>query len=754
MRAAGDARRPMVAPVLGGRAASSTVTSAPRRAPSRELLHAALLATAVVIFAWPIALPSGLVAGAVGAILGVLLAERAIARRHRAPVVVALALGLFLVGHLLVGVFEGSTLVAGVLSPVTALHAAELARWGSAGLGAATALRAIAIRHRAALAIEGAVVALAVATTVAAHRDGMIARPLDVSDWFWTQGIDPVVAFLVIGLAGALLVGGVLVYGRSSKRTFAQLLLVLLIGAAFAARMHGTDTEDQQKRGATGGELESKNDQRTGAQGRGGEGKRSENEKREFGGDGLPNNGGGEGKQNRPAAVVVFHKDVAPATGVFYFRHAVFSQFNGNRLVESTRSDVDRDAVRDFPVARRDVPVVPPESDERTLVATDVALLTDHNRLFALTDPVELSPLANPEPARFRRAYHVVSSVMTGDYEALLGSAPGSPEWSDEVWEHYLELPSDARYVALAKELRAQLRADYAADPVAQALSVKQYLEANATYSFKRNYEGEGDPTAAFLFSDEKLGYCVHLSHAAVYLLRALGVPARVSAGYGVPAKNLGGGSSLLIKSGDAHAWAEIYLEGTGWVPVEVTPEKTDVEPQMFQEKDLQQLLGEMARKEGRRSRDAYQGPKIMDAIRAFLAVLPAILAALAAVAYAYKLWRLAAPRVAGAKRRPRVAYRAALDRLSAVGIARGRGEPRERFAKRAAALSPSFVPLTATHVGAALGSREVAEAVGSRQPPPLIELQSRVGREVRARVVWWRWALGLLNPVSWWWSR
>ncbi|CAN0597428.1 unnamed protein product, partial [Laminaria digitata] len=169
--------------------------------------------------------------------------------------------------------------------------------------------------------------------------------------------------------------------------------------------------------------------------------------------------------------------------------------------------------------------------------------------------------------------------------------------WDERLWSHYAEIPHDERYHDLARRLQSGLREDYKSDPMALAFTIKRYLETKSTYSFQRKYVGK-DPTAEFLFSEEKRGYCVHLAHSAAYLLRAVGVPTRVSAGYAVPASNLGRGSALLIKDGDAHAWAEIYLAGVGWVPIEVTPEKTDIEPPQFNEQDLQQLLGEMARQE------------------------------------------------------------------------------------------------------------------------------------------------------------
>lgn len=717
--------------------------------PLARFLHGALLAAAFLIFAWKIVLAPGLISGAASAFVGVYAAEHLISRRYRLPVILFGALLVLIAGAILVDIVVSSETLARLISPTTTLYAADVLRWGSVALAASLVLRSTAIRYRVALALEGSVVVLAVATTVAAHRDGMIARPLEVSDWFWTQGIDPVTAFLGVGLCAAVLLAGVLAYGRSAGRTLVQLVLVLILGFFIASRIQSRDL-DVKPKNAIGGELESKKDkERDGKPAGGGRGeKQGDNQDQPFEDD-MPR--GGQGGDNKPSAVVVFHKDVEPFGGIFYFRHGAFSQFNGIRLVEASRQDVDQDARHGFPVMQQEVPGPQGEAAGRTPVATDVALMSHHSRAFALADPIEVAPMPNPEPARFRRAYRVVSNVLEADLTDFLGDQPGDPEWSDDVWEHYTEVPKDDRYHRLAAELRANLRAEYQGDPVAQAMTVKQYLEEEATYSFARNYSGSEDPTAEFLFSEDKKGYCVHLAHSTAYLLRAMGVPARVSAGYAVPAQNLAGGSALLIKNGDAHAWAEIYLERFGWVPIEITPEKTDVKPKQFSEKDLQQLLGEMARKEGRHERQTYQGPKLSEILAQIGRVIPYLLLGLLMMAYLVKWWRLAAPMLARESSRARVAYRAALDRLSASGLFRARGEPRERFAARVKERVPSLSPLTSARVAEVLGSKRPASALGGERPSALA---AKVGAEVRRTVPIWRWILGLLNPVSWMWSR
>ncbi|MFZ6758220.1 transglutaminase TgpA family protein [Undibacterium sp. Ji50W] len=72
-----------------------------------------------------------------------------------------------------------------------------------------------------------------------------------------------------------------------------------------------------------------------------------------------------------------------------------------------------------------------------------------------------------------------------------------------------------------------------------------------------------------FLF-DTKAGFCEHYSSAFVILMRAAKIPARVVTGYQGGAMNTVD-DYFEIRQSDAHAWAEVWLEGQGWVRVDPT---------------------------------------------------------------------------------------------------------------------------------------------------------------------------------------
>ncbi len=72
----------------------------------------------------------------------------------------------------------------------------------------------MAARHKPLIGLELAVVGGAVAAMFASHRDGVIARPLWLSDWAWQHGYDPADVLLSVG-ALAVIVLAALLRGRA-----------------------------------------------------------------------------------------------------------------------------------------------------------------------------------------------------------------------------------------------------------------------------------------------------------------------------------------------------------------------------------------------------------------------------------------------------------------------------------------------------------------------------------------------------------
>ncbi|MCR4650024.1 MAG: transglutaminase-like domain-containing protein, partial [Lachnospiraceae bacterium] len=72
-----------------------------------------------------------------------------------------------------------------------------------------------------------------------------------------------------------------------------------------------------------------------------------------------------------------------------------------------------------------------------------------------------------------------------------------------------------------------------------------------------------------YFILEKREGYCNFFATAFVLLARAEGIPARYVQGYCTPTYSL---SSIYITSSMAHAWAEVYFDGAGWIPFDSTP--------------------------------------------------------------------------------------------------------------------------------------------------------------------------------------
>jgi transglutaminase-like putative cysteine protease len=705
-------------------------------------LRAAVLAGAVALLCWPLTVASGVAAAVVGALLGALSADR-LEKSDSLPelrlgTVLAAAAAVLLLGTAGARLLATVPAFAAAAGPVAVIYVSEAARWLFLVAPAVFALRFTASRRPAMEVLEVTAVAAAIVTGFAAHRDGMVHRPLEIGDWAWSRGIDPVLVFLAIGGVATLLLAALMVSEERRKRLPLHFSALILVAAALLLILRVGGLPKPQPAGDLGltGDPESEAEDGDGE----GEGSQEGRPQDQMGDLRFQDEYSSTGGQ-APVAVVILHDDYSPSSGVYYFRQSAFSQYNGHRMVQAVGDTVDRDVLRRFPTTATEVPEAPPASSSRQPLRTSMGLLVDHVRPFALDSPVRIRPIRNPDPLRFQRAFEVVSEVQTLPYSALLGRRPGNADWTREQWDHYIEAPRDPRYAALADELMDWLQEDYRDDPLGQALAIKTYLDKEGIYSRRSDHAGADDPAASFLFGD-LTGYCVHFAHAASYLMRSRGIPARVAAGYAVGEDSRGNSSAIMIRGGDAHAWPEIYLEDVGWVVVDLTPERSLDEPTSAADQDLQRMLGEMMRQQKWSEDEFEERPRITAGMVARW--LAKLLLLLAAAGYTVKLYRWLAPRFAGSRALYRVAYRAALDRLAEVGWRRGFGESRESFAERAGGLSPSFVTLTERHLGAALGSSRRADAAALRR------LSDAVRGEVHSRVPAWRWLAGTANPISW----
>ncbi|MFK7987865.1 MAG: DUF4129 domain-containing transglutaminase family protein [Sandaracinaceae bacterium] len=532
-------------------------------APLSTALRTLVYAVTAAVIAWPLSVVEGVAAASLGATMGALSARFLAKSALRAPAIVLLGVaGVFAVAAARFVVVD-LLLLPSSLGPAGALLVGEAVVFGVGGFVLSTILRALSIRHRVITIAEVGLIAGGFASLMIAHRHGAIHRPYELADPLIAMGEDPTLAILVIGAVGAGVVGLLLMSERSPFRSVMHLAVVaFLLGGI----LYTTAVTELPPPPSTGGALGLQDDdseqQAGGGQGQSENGRRNADEL-DFR-DEYPSGGGS------PDAVALFHDDYSPPSGYYYFRQNAFSQFNGRKLVAATRRGIDEDVRNHFPTNRtREVAWNPGAGSDRTSVETTIAMLADNSAPVGLEAPVRFVPASNPNPQRFQRIYRTHSVPITRDPMSLFGRPEGGdPSWNEETRAHYLEMPDDPRYRALAERILAELPDHLASlrdDPVGRALAITHYLGQNGTYSLRSRHAGADDPTADFLFGD-LTGYCVHFSHAAVFLMRAVGVPARVGTGYAVPEQNRAGGSALLLRNTDQHAWPEVFV-GPGLPP-------------------------------------------------------------------------------------------------------------------------------------------------------------------------------------------
>ena len=132
----------------------------------------------------------------------------------------------------------------------------------------------------------------------------------------------------------------------------------------------------------------------------------------------------------------------------------------------------------------------------------------------------------------------------------------------------------DERYVALwpyqgvweqAQRLRAGARTPYGA-----VVAIETWLRSTGDFVYDETPPPNGDlpPLAAFV-ERGKAGYCQQFSGAMALMLRFLGIPARVAAGFTSGKREDG---AWVVSDTNAHTWVEAWFPGYGWLSFDPTP--------------------------------------------------------------------------------------------------------------------------------------------------------------------------------------
>ena len=119
---------------------------------------------------------------------------------------------------------------------------------------------------------------------------------------------------------------------------------------------------------------------------------------------------------------------------------------------------------------------------------------------------------------------------------------------------------------------RARAIVGEAQSPYAAAAALEAWLRGGNGFTYDESPPAFGTtPPLPYFVLQSKRGYCQQYAGAMALMLRLVGVPARVAAGFtsGDYSEEEG---EWTVTDRNAHTWVEVYFPGHGWLPFDPTP--------------------------------------------------------------------------------------------------------------------------------------------------------------------------------------
>ena len=222
----------------------------------------------------------------------------------------------------------------------------------------------------------------------------------------------------------------------------------------------------------------------------------------------------------------------------------------------------------------------------------DVSTRTDLFYTAPEDDPnryMNISVIRPMQVIRRGQSYNATSLMSVASAGQLRAAGTAYPDWVRNLYL-YVSPSVTGRTAQLAVDIVNEAQATTVYD---QAKAIESWLRANILYNETIPRPPNGQDPVDWVLFDHREGYCNYYASAMIVMLRTLGIPARLAAGFAQgdwdPAQG-----GFVVTERDAHTWVEAYFPGYGWIEFEPTAAQAPLEREGEQDFS-EQVIPEMA---------------------------------------------------------------------------------------------------------------------------------------------------------------
>lgn len=155
-------------------------------------------------------------------------------------------------------------------------------------------------------------------------------------------------------------------------------------------------------------------------------------------------------------------------------------------------------------------------------------------------------------------------------------------EYKQFAYDNYLQVPDTAAMneirAAYSDEINAITSAGSPEEKYESIIALRDRIFSETDYSLSPGKTPSTRDFVNYFLLENHKGYCTHFATAGVLLCRMAGIPARFATGYVIVGDDFSSNNKMTddsytfsVKDNRSHAWAEIFIDGFGWQPMEFT---------------------------------------------------------------------------------------------------------------------------------------------------------------------------------------